>query len=281
MIRWLKPPKLSAVAKYIECYWYLEKETEDVERAKLNPDPCAHLLLMPAEQSFHYQMKSEEKNCIYQGKGSHWLYPYCKTIELEHVKVFSCIGIKFKVGALYSLQQLNFEQALLDTVQPLHFDDIKGTTNITDTALLAKARALPDKCCTMLDELLIPMLDKCVEDKHSELTRRALSLLVNKPINELGEALFCSQRTLERSFIKVTGLTLKQCQSMNKLEAILEYLYQRPARDIDWVDIAYQFGFSDQPHLIRYLKQHIDLTPKNYAQQRGFAIDVYGGVESK
>jgi len=133
----------------------------------------------------------------------------------------------------------------------------------------------------MLDELLIPMLDKCVEDKHSELTRRALSLLVNKPINELGEALLCSQRTLERSFLKVTGLTLKQCQSMNKLEAILEYLYQRPARDIDWVDIAYQFGFSDQPHLIRYLKQHIDLTPKNYAQQRGFAIDVYGGVESK
>jgi AraC-like DNA-binding protein len=47
------------------------------------------------------------------------------------------------------------------------------------------------------------------------------------------------------------------------------------------VDIAYQFGFSDQSHLIRYLKQYIDLTPKSYALQRGFTIDVYGGVESK
>jgi len=68
---------------------------------------------------------------------------------------------------------------------------------------------------------------------------------------------------------------------MNKLEAILEYLYQRKQCDIDWVDIAYQFGFSDQPHLIRYLKQKINLTPQKYSQQRGFAIDIYGGVISK
>jgi len=285
MIRWLKPPKLSAIAKYIECYWYLEKDTEAVERPKLNPDPCAHLLLIPAEHTYYYESKSElnnkVNNKVYQGKGSHWLYPYCKTIELEHAKVFSCIGIKFKIGALYSLQQLNFEQTLLDTVQSIHFDDIKGSADISEAVLLAKASTLPDECCAMLDELLLPMLNNCIEDKYSELTRRVLPLLADKPINELGAALSCSQRTLERSFLKVTGLTLKQCQSMNKLEAILEYLYQRPASDIDWVDIALQFGFSDQPHLIRYLKQQIDLTPKSYAQQRGFAIDVYGGVKSK
>jgi AraC-like DNA-binding protein len=281
MIRWLEPSKLSAVAKYIECYWYLEKDTETNERPKLNPDPCAHLLLMSAEQTYHYESKSELNNKTYQGKGSHWLYPYCKTIELEHAKVYSCIGIKFKVGALYSLQQLNFEQTLLDTVQSIHFDDIKGSASISETALLAKASTLPDECCAMLDELLLTILASCIEDKHSELTRRALPLLADQPIKELGETLSCSQRTLERSFLKVTGLTLKQCQSMNKLDAILEYLYQRPSSDIDWVDIAYQFGFSDQPHLIRYLKQQIELTPKNYAQQRGFAIDVYGGVASK
>jgi methylphosphotriester-DNA--protein-cysteine methyltransferase len=133
----------------------------------------------------------------------------------------------------------------------------------------------------MLDELLSPWLVNSIEDNHSDLIRRVLPLLADKPIKTLGKALSCSQRTLERSFLKVTGLTLKQCQSMNKLEAILAYLYQRPASEVDWVDIAYQFGFSDQPHLIRYLKQQIDLTPKNYAQQRGFAIDVYGGVESQ
>lgn len=287
MIRWLMPPQLSLVAKYIECYWYLERDadTDGVERPKLNPDPSAHLILSPPEQSYHYetqgQLRHESSKGIFQGKGSHWLYPYSKTIELAHVKAFKCIGIKFKVGALYSLHQLNFTPALLDTVQPIQLNDIQGVTEICTAALLSKASSSAAQCCDMLDALLTPWFAHCLEDKYSDLTRRALPLLAEMPINELGEALFCSQRTLERSFLKVTGLTLKQCQSMNRLEAILAYLYQRPVSDIDWVDVAMRFGFSDQPHLIRYLKQQIDLTPKSYALQRGFAIDVYGGVDSK
>lgn len=73
---------------------------------------------------------------------------------------------------------------------------------------------------------------------------------------------------------------MKQCQSMNKLEAMLEYLYQRNATDIDWVDVALTFGFSDQPHLIRQLKKQIGLTSKNYIEERGLTIDIYGGVNS-
>ena len=73
-------------------------------------------------------------------------------------------------------------------------------------------------------------------------------------------------------------MTLKQCQTMNKLEAMLEYLYQRNADEIDWVDVALKFGFSDQPHLIRHLKKQIGQTPKKYAKDRGLTIDVYGGV---
>ncbi|WP_348650709.1 hypothetical protein [Thalassomonas sp. RHCl1] len=52
-------------------------------------------------------------------------------------------------------------------------------------------------------------------------------------------------------------MTLKQCQPINKLEALLEHLYQRDIGDIDWVETSYQFGFSAQPHLIRYLKSQL------------------------
>ncbi|GIC79440.1 helix-turn-helix domain-containing protein [Moritella sp. F3] len=116
------------------------------------------------------------------------------------------------------------------------------------------------------------------EDSHSQLTRSVLPLLATTPIAQLSEKLYCSQRTIERSFNKVTGLTLKQCQLMQKLESLLEYLYHRDSQDIDWVDLAYQFGFSEQPHLIRYLKSQIGATPNNYVKQRDLTIDVYGGV---
>lgn len=278
MIRWLKPPKLLEVAKYIECYWYLEKPAGGFERPKLNPDPSAHLILSSAKQIYQYEIEDE----TFKGKGSHWLYPYSKTIELDHAKSLACIGIKFKVGALYSLNSVAFSQALLNTVKAMDFDVFKGAALISADELVVKAKDDPDSCIELLDALFLPLLVNCHEDKHSEITRKIIPLLSNnRPINELADLLFCSQRSVERSYLKVTGFTLKQCQSMNKLEAILEYLYQRKECDIDWVDIAYQFGFSDQPHLIRYLKQKIQLTPKNYSQQRGFTIDVYGGVASR
>ncbi len=117
------------------------------------------------------------------------------------------------------------------------------------------------------------------EDRHSQLVRQAYPLLVNTAVAGLGEMLHCSQRTLERSFQRVTGLTLKQCQSMERLESILAYLYHQGDETIDWADIAQRFGFSDQPHLIRYFKSSIGATPGRYARQRDLTIDIYGNFE--
>ncbi|WP_019028654.1 helix-turn-helix transcriptional regulator [Colwellia piezophila] len=288
MIHWLKAPKNPEIAKYIECYWFLEKlpGAEGNAQPKLNPDPSAHLILALPQQRFQYQYNDDISNVT----GNHWLHAHGKTFVLDHSKAVACIGIKFHVGALYSLPNLitlkeKTSQALIDTIHEVSFDQTSSDyanhngINIDENALLNMARIAPEQCATMLDNLCLPWLLNTNEDNHSEITRRVLPLLAKITINELGTRLFCSQRTLERSFLKVTGLTLKQCQSMNRLEAILAFLYQRPQNDIDWVDIAYQFGFSDQPHLIRYLKKQIGLTPQDYASQRGFTIDVYGGVD--
>ncbi len=287
MIQWLTPPKKLEVAKYIECYWFLEKSpnADGTDHPQLNPDPSAHLIITPDNQTYHYKMNND----ILRGNGSHWLYPHCKTFELDHSKPFSCIGIKFHAGALYSLKfstssaqnNADFTRRTLDTIEEINFGCIKGLAKLDEKEIISIAKMEPERCCELLDELFMPWLLACFEDNHSETTRRILPLLSNTAIGELGNALHCSQRTLERSFLRVTGLTLKQCQSMNKFEVILEFLYQRKQSDIDWVDLAYQFGFSDQPHLIRYLKKHINLTPKSYAEKRGFTIDVYGGVDAK
>ena len=277
MIRWLMSPKLEGVSKYIECYWYIETASDNSnKRPKLNPDLSAHLILSAPEQSYHYQLENIE----FMGNGSHWLYPHCKTFELDHTKFTSCIGIKFKIGALYSLMPDSLMQKLIDTVTEFDINTL-SSSSINENELLSIAKNEPEMCIQKLDQLFAPILLNTHEDSHSKITRLVLPILAKKPINELEELVSCSQRTLERSFLKVTGATLKQCQSINKLEGILEYLYQRKKVDIDWVEIAYQFGFSDQPHLIRYLKKQINLTPKKYAEQRGFTIDVYGGVTPK
>ncbi|MDO6687998.1 MULTISPECIES: helix-turn-helix domain-containing protein [unclassified Agarivorans] len=276
MIQWLKQAENPTIARFIECYWFIEKDQAAGSEPfpQLNPDPSAHLMLSPSKQFYGYQ----SKDVVYEGRGSHWIFPHSETFILDHSKPFQHLGIKFHAGALYSLVIPEYSHPSLNSVSSLGLSHLQASLKMDETMLLKLAQTDSQGCVEQLDSLLMPWLVGIEQDKHSELSQKALLLLDSSNIADLGERLFCSQRTLERSFARVTGLSLKQVQSMNKLEALLEYLYQRGVAELDWVDIAYRFGFSDQPHLIRHLKKQIGLTPKRYAEQRGLTIDVYGGV---
>ncbi|WP_019614237.1 helix-turn-helix domain-containing protein [Psychromonas ossibalaenae] len=274
MKNWIHSPKNPNVAKYVDCYWFIQKKHsgDSHQYPKLNPDPAAHLIIAPPEQSYQYEQAAMSAS----GKGSHWLFPHCQTFKMDHCRPFLILGIKFHIGALYSLN-ITPQQPVVDQVTDVDINALLNSELFSTAEILAKAELQPESCRDTLDELLMPWLLNRPQDKHSRLCRNALSLLADTPISNLGELLHCSQRTLERSFLRVTGLTLKQCQSMNKLEAMLESLYQK--KDIDWLNVAYEFGFSDQPHLIRYLKSTIGSTPGEYAKQRDLVIDIYGDFE--
>lgn len=279
MIQWLQQPKSSVVATFVECYWMIEKseQSEVFQFPKLNPDPSCHLIISPENQTYSYTANGK----VEEGTGCHILFPHLNTFQLDHTNPFIHLGIKFKVGALYSIKLLNYDHPILDKISPidLHTLIINGELDIT--SLLSLARKDEALCCEQLDIILISWLSQYHQDKYSELTSRTLELLDTTVIAKLGAKLHCSQRTLERTFNKTTGITLKQCQSMNKLEAMLEYLYSRSKEEIDWAEVAYQFGFSDQPHLIRYLKAKLGITPNKYATDRGLTIDAYGGISNQ
>lgn len=276
MKNWKLPAKDARVAKYVEAYWGLEKEAGDTGHnfPKLNPDPSAHLIISAPEQELlYYQGAGCQK-----GQGSHWILPHRKTYMMNHSSPFQVIGIKFRVGALYSLTGL-YSSANLDQIRSVDVAHLIGNEPFDGDRLLRESDKHSDQICNVLDQLLMPWLLKSRDDKHSELVRCILPLLGKVPIAQLNDVLHRSQRTLERSFLRVTGFTLKQCQSMIRLEEILNHLYKLNTADIDWSDLAIQFKFSDQPHLVRYLKSSIGETPGEYARQRDLTIDVYGDFE--
>ncbi|GAB2908895.1 helix-turn-helix domain-containing protein [Rheinheimera gaetbuli] len=274
MIRWIASPDSAKVSKYIESYWYFEKQSagEGFDYPKLNPDPSGHLVIYPTDHYYKYTFSSGE----YQGQGTHFIYPHSEIAELDHSTCFKCFGVKFRVGSLYSLNSINFSRDLINSVRAFNYDALIKSCRLSEAAIIAVAKNGADSSVKLFDEIFSDLLLDCYEDKQSELVRKIMPLLPNTAINDLSSLVSYSQRTLERSFLKVTGFTLKQCQSIQKLEMILEYLYQCNPGDVDWADLACQFGFSDQPHLIRYLKKYIHLTPKNYREQGGLTIDVYG-----
>lgn len=223
MIHWIQPPTITEVAQYIECYWFIEKrfDSQSDNYPKLNPDPSAHLIISPPNQIYCYDMNPG----IVNGEGSHWLFPHHQTLQLDHSSPFVHLGIKFHAGALYSLAPFSGKTPLLDKVADIRLDTQFISYHFNERQLIELARSKRNQCCKQLDSMFSPWLAMARENKHSQLTRKALQALDSTSISELGRQLYCSQRTLERSFNRVTGLTLKQCQSMNKLEAMLEYLY--------------------------------------------------------
>ena len=276
MKNWKQYPKYESLSNYVECYWFLEKESLDSGNnyPKLNPDPSAHLIIASDNcvNSYAYDEVSERV------QGSHWIYPHLKTLTMDHSSPFSIIGIKFKVGALYSLRFGNLDSCL-NHIAPVGIESPFSKVLLNAEKLLKNAFTQKDHVCNVLDEALHSWMLKNLEDKHSALVRQILPLLSNNAITGIGERLHRSQRTVERSFTKVTGMTMKQVHSMNRLEEILNYLYQLNEGDINWADIASRYDFSDQPHLIRHLKNSIGRTPAEYVQQRDLTIDIYGNFE--
>jgi methylphosphotriester-DNA--protein-cysteine methyltransferase len=96
--------------------------------------------------------------------------------------------------------------------------------------------------------------------------------------NDLAQQCYTTKRTLERAFKKTVGLGIKQYQSIVKFEALFMHLHQNPSK-ADWAEMASQFGFSDQPHLIRQMKQVLGVTPSGYLNARDLVIDAYGDFE--
>ena len=252
MRNWKRPPRDSYVAKFVECYWALEKEAVDVgiNHPKLNPDPAAHLILAGGEQKYKYTQCGADQ----EGYGCHWIVAHKTTYTMDHSQPFIIVGIKFKIGALYSIYPFT-SQPSLDKIINVCFNELIQSDKFELSGLLAQAMEFPEQVCKLLDEILQPWLLGCYEDKHSVLIHRALPLLKSTSIAQIGKSLHCSQRTIERAFLRVTQLTLKQYQSMTRLEEMLSYLYSQEGKSINWVDVAIRFEFSDQPHLIRYLRK--------------------------
>lgn len=276
MIKWIEKPILESVSAFVENYWYLETDSGNSSNQypKLNPDPSAHLLIASFQDDFRYMTE----NNVIQGKGAHWLFPQTRTLTLDHSKPTQIVGIKFRVGTLYCLPFIH-ESQLVNQILEVSKKQYSENCFPEVDKVLRLAKSNIKRCVLLLDECFKTLLAGLEIDKSVLLVERAVTLLPETPINELSNNLHCSHRTLERSFMKVTGLTLKQCKSILKFEALLQHIYTLDKENIDWVGLAYEFGFSDQPHLIRHVKSVIGDTPGRYLEKRDLTIDTYGGVE--
>lgn len=101
-------------------------------------------------------------------------------------------------------------------------------------------------------------------------TRRALDLLgrsaYNLTVTDLCGRLGLSNRHLIDQFREVVGLPPKTIFRVQRFHAVVKELKGR--HDADWSELAYRFGYSDQPHLVREFRHFGGVTPTEFLRRR-------------
>lgn len=82
----------------------------------------------------------------------------------------------------------------------------------------------------------------------------------NPSIEQIANRLNLSIRTLQRSFLQVLGVTPKQYQLAQKLDAARRALRQH-GKKTSVADIAYEFGFSSPSRFTEHYQRHFGETP--------------------
>jgi AraC-like DNA-binding protein len=70
-----------------------------------------------------------------------------------------------------------------------------------------------------------------------------------------------SRRTMERHFLQKVGISPKVYAQIFRFKSAMNYLKANPG--ITWAGLAYNNGFFDQPHMIRYFKEYLKVSPNN------------------
>ncbi|GAK86058.1 transcriptional regulator AraC family [Vibrio ponticus] len=277
MKAWKQP--LAGYEWLVHQVWYLEVEQGEVIEPKphLIPNVRAHLLFTPQQQSYSY----DNGELMLAGKGNHLLTASEKLFLLDDNPPLKRIGITFRPEALYCLNQTVVQHTnqcqWFDWLSPLFDDKFQQMLWISS----AEPASLLSCVKQHFDSLMIrPSQDKAflVVQKAVALIDTQLESLQGLEVEKLANLCACSRRTLERSFKLVVGLSIKRYLQMLRLEQMILSIYQQE-HDIDWTEFSQQFGFSDQSHLIRTLKQQLGKTPSSYLKKRDLTIDIYGDFE--
>jgi AraC-like DNA-binding protein len=107
-----------------------------------------------------------------------------------------------------------------------------------------------------------PVYDDCAQVKI------ALNLIHetkgNISVKAILEKCGLSRRSLERAFKNKIGISPKVYSQVFRFKCTMNHLKENPLTT--WSELSNIIGFFDQPHLIRYFKEYLQVSPNNLVQ---------------
>jgi AraC-like DNA-binding protein len=172
------------------------------------------------------------------------------------------LAAQFRSYGMYSLYGIPMHEF---TDYAVSLDQISNAEEKALIAIIHEQRELPDQI-RALESYLLYKVEKSrythdlgkISRAHHHITSRDGSLSIVQLASELN----MSERSLERSFREMIGLSPKAFSGVVRIKKAMQLAESR--KKPEWNQIVYSLGYTDQAHFVKDFKKYIHQTPSEY-----------------
>jgi AraC-like DNA-binding protein len=251
---------MSALTPYVQYFWTLESVTQNALPQVLGPlaDGCPGLIFQPDSEGAFYDQHQQKL---------HEIFLYGQTLTRTSINLigkFKTMGVSFKPHALKPLFGFNANELTDDCL------DINLVSSAKDFKLNEKLleAGSSQKHIEVLSTFLLKQLNR-YEIEPDTITQYASSKIMvtngQVSLKSLQQELKLSERTFERKFNQLIGISPKVFSKICRFQASLHQLKSKRYETLS--DVAFDNGFSDQSHFIRVFREFAGFSPFQFQKQ--------------
>ncbi|MFY9571259.1 MAG: helix-turn-helix domain-containing protein [Blastocatellia bacterium] len=278
------------LAKLIKCIWLMESEPDnssDVER--ILPDGCTEIVFNFADPFYqHNPDGTTERQPLTLVVGQ-----MLQALLIAPSQRVQLLGVRFWPGGAYPFLTVPQHEI---AGQVIALDAVWGAISREIQSRLADAATSADRV-TEVENILLARLNHF--RPHDEEVLKATALIVRTrgriSIGRLAERMGINSRTLDRRFNNKVGLSPKALCRVIRFQRIFSLIERDsgPKREgfssgrglleegavgaPDWVRLALECGYYDQPHFIKEFKAFAGKEPTAYFAERNIMSDHFTG----
>ncbi len=173
---------------------------------------------------------------------------------------FKSFSIRFKPNGIYQLLRIpmeDFKDQAIDAtlIYPCLFQDL--------TERLMECNDI-QACVKVAEPYLINLISdkKFINPAASWLADNIKDSNGSATIKTLYNQLALNPRQIERNFIKEVGVSPKAFASLIRFESMIKIKIDKPSQK--WVELAYEFKYYDQMHMIKDFQKYLNIKPSNF-----------------
>jgi AraC-like DNA-binding protein len=173
-------------------------------------------------------------------------------------------GVRLHPGAAFRLFGVPLAELTDGTVA---LDELGWKVDPSLGERIAEARGTAPRM-TLLEGVLRSRLSAVRQHASGTLTYTAARLRQHGTdwgLGPLREGIGLTERTLERHFLNLVGITPKEFHRVMRFRRALHAIHRRPRPT--YAALALEAGYADQAHLIRDFRSFAGLTPAAYARE--------------